>query len=187
MSFLIRTSISFTLGIALMDALWIWYSDFSFKFTGVGEFLFGVATLFVISWVINTYSTIPWVKKFTALFVWGGIITTFMMVGAPSSYLFASVGGSLKDAYFDAADKALGFDWVAILTCLSNHPWIGEYSSAIYLSSAKTLAAVWVFLAFSNKFERGEMLMASVIVSGVLITALSAPFAATGPFGYYDV
>ncbi len=187
MSFLLRFSIVFLIAIATVVTLWIWYSDFHYNFTGTPEVLLAVAAFLSVSWAIKTYSTISLAKRIATFVVWLCIVSLYTSVVAPISYLFASKGGAFMDTYLVAADRALGFDWVAMLTFLSNHPWIGDYSGAIYLSSAKVLLAIWAYLALTGRFERGELLLASVFLSCFVIVAVAAPFAAKGPFGYFDV
>ncbi|MCF6200255.1 MAG: phosphatase PAP2 family protein [Hyphomicrobiaceae bacterium] len=187
MSFLLRFSIAFIIGVATVVTLWIWYSDFHYNFTGTSEVLLAVATFLSISWAIKSYSTISLAKRIATFVVWLCLVSLFTTVVAPLSYLFASVGGAFMDSYFVAADRALGFNWVAMLTFLSDHPWVGEYSGTIYLSSGKVLLAIWTYLALTGRFERGELLLASVFLSCFVIIAVAAPFAAKGPFGYFNI
>jgi hypothetical protein len=39
----------------------------------------------------------------------------------PVSYIAASLNLPLRDAWFDAADRALGFDWLALLGWMDAH------------------------------------------------------------------
>ena len=187
MSFMIRFGMFFTLCVASMVTLWIGFTDFSFDFTGVPKYLFGIVTMSVIAWLFKTYTTIPLVHKLSVLMVWFIVLHLYITVGAPSSYLFASVGGAFVDPYFAAADKALGLDWVAFLEFVANYPWIGDYSTSIYLSSMKVLLTTMVLLALLGKHKQGDLLIVSVMVSAFLTSALSAPFTASGPFGFYNV
>ncbi len=187
MSFLLRFSIAFLIGTTTMVTLWIWFSDFHYNFTGTPEVLLVVATFLSISWAIKSYSTISLAKRIATFVVWLCLVSLYTAVVAPISYLFASMGGAFMDTYFVAVDRALGFDWVAMLTFLSDHPWVGEYSGAIYLSSAKVLLVIWAYLALTGRFERGELLLASVFLSCFVIVAVAAPFAAKGPFGHFNV
>ena len=170
-----------------MDGLWILATDFHYDFTGTGKFLFGVLALVGMSWLINRHSTIPWIRRVTSVLIWVGVFASFTVVGAPASYLFASVGGSFKDAWFASADQALGLDWVALLTFFSSHAWLGEYSSRIYTSSATTLVVILLYLSLFNKHKQGDLLLASAIIAGFLTALLSAPLAAYGPFNFYHV
>ncbi len=187
MSFLLRLSIVFILAVTAMVTLWIWYSDFYYNFDTIWNILAFNFAFLALSLTIHTYSSITLAKRIAAFGIWLFLGSLFTMAGAPASYLFASVGGPFVDTYLAAVDQALGLDWVALLTFLSGHSWIGEYSSYIYSSSAKALAVIWVYLAITGRFQRGELLLASIIVSCFVIVAVAAPFAAKGPFGFYDV
>ena len=49
-------------------------------------------------------------------------VAAFAAVGAPLSYVAASAGLPLYDAAFDAMDRALGFDWRALLALMQQWP-----------------------------------------------------------------
>ena len=187
MSFLIRLSAVFILAVTAMVTLWIWTSDFYYNFDKIWNILAINFVFLALALAIKKFSTITYARRIATFFIWLFLGSLFTMVGAPASYLFASMGGPFVDTYLSAADQALGLDWVALLSFLSNHSWIGEYTGPIYTSSAKALAVIWVFLALTGRFERGELLLASIIISCFVIVAVAAPFAAKGPFGFYDV
>src|ERR1700748_3672869 len=48
-------------------------------------------------------------------------IVAFAAVGAPLSYLAASIDLPLRDNWFDLADHALGLDWSALLGWMDAH------------------------------------------------------------------
>lgn len=48
-------------------------------------------------------------------------IVAFAAVGAPFSYIAQASTCRLRDAWFDAADRALGLDWSALLNWMDAH------------------------------------------------------------------
>ena len=61
-------------------------------------------------------------------------MAAFAALGAPLSYLAARTGLPLQDQLFDAADKALGFDWAALLAWMDAHRGIYAALSLAYMS-----------------------------------------------------
>ncbi len=187
MSFLLRLSVMFTFAVIFMDSLWIWSTDFTYNFSSSVPVLSVAIMLVVTGLLINRYSTYSWTRRITSFLVWLGMFVSYMAFGAAGSYLFASVGAPLKDSWFAAADQLIGFDWVALLTFFSHHAWLGQYTSTLYMSSATTMFVVLIYLSVSNHHKQGDLLLASTLISSFLTIFLTAPFAATGPFGFYNV
>jgi PAP2 superfamily len=78
-------------------------------------------------------------------------IMAFSAVGAPLSYLAASAGFPLYDHMFDAAEKALGFDWMTLLTWMNAHPALIVIFRAIYLSLMVQATLIVLSLAFAGR------------------------------------
>ena len=92
----------------------------NFQLVGHSFFMAGGATALSLAgyWLYQTRRPDP--RLASAL---GGTaqIVAFAAVGAPVSYIAASLDLPLRDAWFDAADRALGLDWSALLGWMDAH------------------------------------------------------------------
>lgn len=77
-------------------------------------------------------------------------VIAFATVGAPLSYLAAAANLPLRDHAFDAIDRMLGLDWVALLTWMNQHPALYAVLHPIYLSLTIQMTIAVLCLAFSE-------------------------------------
>jgi hypothetical protein len=78
-------------------------------------------------------------------------VIAFAAAGAPLSYLAASANAPLCDHWLDAFDRALGFDWTALLAWMNAAPEVYAVLRPIYLSLTLQMATVVLCLTFSGR------------------------------------
>jgi hypothetical protein len=114
-------------------------------------------------------------------------IMAFCAVGTPLSYLAASAGFPLQDHAFDAADKALGFDWIALYAWLNAHPTTYEVFRAIYLSIIVQAIIVILGLAFVGRLVWLRGFVLTFMCTAIITIAISAILPAEGVFSHYGL
>ena len=88
--------------------------------------------------------------------------------GALSSYLGVTLALPLYDEQFAAIDRAMGFDWMGLLTFVNDHGWLAQILTAAYHTSGFQLIAVVVFLAVTRRFIRLREFLGLFLVLPVL-------------------
>ena len=114
-------------------------------------------------------------------------LVVFAAVAAPLSYLAAGTALPLQDAAFDAIDRALGFDWNAMLALMQRWPELFEFMRVIYLSLTVQMTAVVLLLGLTGRLAWLRVYMLAFIFAAVLTIALSALLPAEGVWLYYGL
>ena len=78
-------------------------------------------------------------------------VVAFSAVAAPLSYIAASANLPLCDHGLDAIDRALGFDWKALLAIMDASPLTHAVLLPAYLSLMLQTTTVVLCLAFSGR------------------------------------
>ncbi len=111
-------------------------------------------------------------------------VVAFAAVGAPFSYIAASAGYPLWDETIAAWDNQLGFDWMAWLAAMNNHPALHWIFAAAYSSFTVQTAAVVLAMALTGHVLRLRVYVLSFILVTLFTIAVSAVLPAQGPWGY---
>jgi PAP2 superfamily len=114
-------------------------------------------------------------------------ITIFAAVGAPLSYLAASVGAPLRDDALDAFDKALGFDWMALLGWLNAHPTTLTVLRAAYFSMTAQALIIVLCLAFTGRLIWLRVFVLSFMFAAIITIGISAVLPAQGVWSHYGL
>jgi len=112
-------------------------------------------------------------------------ILAFCALGTPLSYLAARVGFPLQDLAFDAADKALGFNWIALHAWLNAQPATYEVLRAIYLSIAVQATIVILCLAFVGRLVWLRGFVLTFMCTAIITIVISAVLPAEGVWSHY--
>ena len=138
--------------------------------------------LAVAAWIYRRWRPDPWLasgSETTAQLI------TFAAVGAPLSYLAAAANLPLQDHIFDAADRALGLDWRALLAWMNAYPAIHAMLRPIYLSLTLQMTTAVLCLAFTGRLLRLRIFLLSFILAALITIAISALLPAAGAWPYY--
>jgi membrane-associated phospholipid phosphatase len=114
-------------------------------------------------------------------------IAAFAAVGAPLSYIAASAGLPLQDQLFDAADRALGFDWPALLAWMNTHTTLHSVFCAAYLSFTAQATTTVLALSFTSRLIELRVFMLAFIFAALFTIAVSALLPAQGVWGHYGL
>ena len=115
-------------------------------------------------------------------------MTLFTMIGVILSYALAARAGALWDARFAAIDRAMGFDWPAVVRAADGSPlllWIGGLA---YHSLTVQMIVCIVVLSAAGRVDRLHRAVVAAILSGFVTILISGATPAMGnvfdPAGY---
>ncbi len=114
-------------------------------------------------------------------------LIAFSSVAAPLSYIAASLGWPLQDALFDAADRALGLDWMALLAWMNGHPTLYAVLRPIYLCLTPQITVAVLCLAFTGRLAWLRVYVLAFIFAALVTIAISAVLPAEGVWPYYGL
>ncbi|MBX9739844.1 MAG: phosphatase PAP2 family protein [Beijerinckiaceae bacterium] len=120
-----------------------------------------------------------------ALLEAAGFLVLFTLSLAIASYLWISLSLPLRDAAFAAADAALGFDWIAHLTFVSERPWLATLLNFAYATSLPQVVFVILALAAARDVERIRTFSLLFAVTGISVIAISGLVPALGAYAYH--
>jgi hypothetical protein len=114
-------------------------------------------------------------------------VVAFAAVGAPLSYLAAAANLPLHDQLFDAADRALGFNWPALLGWMNDAPVTYAVLRPIYASLTLQMTTAVLCLAFSGRCVWLRVYTLAFICAALLTIAISAMLPAAGVWPHYGL
>lgn len=130
------------------------------------------------------------VRGIAARFALAFQVLAFVSVLIIGAMIFSHLGVAaalpLQDAAFAAFDRAVGFDWVALLKYLNSYPWLSRSVSFIYWSSALQLLFVLLLLGAMFQRERLAEAQAVLSISTVIVCVLGSAFPAAGAIPFYQ-
>jgi membrane-associated phospholipid phosphatase len=112
-------------------------------------------------------------------------VIVFAAVGAPLSYLAASMDLPLYDHALDIIDRALGLDWKGLLSWMNASPTIYDLLRPIYLSLTLQMTTVVLCLAFTGRLVWLRVYTLAFFLAAVISIAISAVLPAAGVWPYY--
>jgi hypothetical protein len=113
------------------------------------------------------------------------LLIVFMGAAGTLSYLVVSTGAPLVDPSLAAADRALGFDWLALQRRLQEHADAGRLLELAYASALPQILFVILFLGFTARTEQLENFMSLFVLATLLTILLSGPFPAAGAWKWF--
>ena len=114
-------------------------------------------------------------------------LAAFAAVGAPLSYLAAHFALPLQDQLFDTVDKALGFDWLALLAWMNAHRGVHAVLNAAYTSFAPQATITVCVLAFTGRVIRLRVFLLAFMLTALATIAISAMLPAEGAWSHYGL
>ena len=94
------------------------------------------------------------------------LATASTMIAAVFTYgmTYLAAGKPLVDAQFLAADRALGFDWLAAVAWLNGHPTLARILDASYLSLLQQTPLLIGALAFTGRRARLQIVLLAMLL-----------------------
>jgi hypothetical protein len=116
-----------------------------------------------------------------------GQVIVFAAVGAPLSYIAASLALPLCDGGLDRIDRAMGFDWLALMTTLADHQQLHFALRLAYASLTVQMTAVVLILGFTGRLIWLRVYALSFIFAALATIAISAVLPAEGVWLHYGL
>lgn len=117
-----------------------------------------------------------------------GLIQFFVPVSGVLSYLGATLRFPMQDATFVAIDRAMGFDWLAMVHWAADKPRLVEWLGLLYDKPFFVLPfAIMLLLIVTNRGDRFEELVGFVIISTVLSLAIGSCIPGISAFAYFQM
>lgn len=116
-------------------------------------------------------------------------LIAFAAVGAPVSYLATAAGTALplQDPALDAIDRALGFDWLAMLRFLNDAPATFATLRLAYGSLLPQMVLAVLCLAFTGRTLWLRTIMLAFVLTTLATIALSTLVPAAGVWLHYGL
>lgn len=166
----------------VIDIIWMIAAGFTLQVSSIITTLFFMTLLYAVSLYYTVHRPNP---QFSTLLNCTLFLIAFTAVFALLSYFSASLNLPLRDAQFAAIDKAMGFDWVALLTWTNEHPTIGWTLTLAYMSSIPQLIVVTLILCFTMRTEDVKDYTALFAITGTFVIFAAAIFPAAGAYIYH--
>lgn len=159
---------------------------------GTGHFAFLWGTLLFPAAVGGTLLAVAWLYRqrdvrIAAALTGTAQLIAFSSVAAPLSYIAASLGWPLQDSLFDAADRALGLDWMALLAVMNDHPTLYAVLRPIYLCLTPQITVAVLCLAFTGRLVWLRVYTLAFIFAALVTIAISAVLPAEGVWPHYGL
>ena len=117
--------------------------------------------------------------------------TSFLVVFSAAANLLnnylLSVAGSRIDAALDRADRALGFDWYAMMLAMADHPLLNRILFPIYNIALPEIAFLMVILPLRGEVERLYRLCLALALGALSVMGIWALHPAFGAMSLYHL
>jgi membrane-associated phospholipid phosphatase len=135
------------------------------------------------------YAQVRHEPKLASALIGTAQIVAFASIGAPLSYVATAASWSipLQDHVLDAADKALGLDWRAVLAWMNAHSELHPIFKHAYGSLTVQASVAIVALAFTGRLIWLRVFMLAFIIAALIAIATMTVFPAYGVWGYYGL
>lgn len=105
--------------------------------------------------------------------------------GAVLSYATNAFNLPLWDDTYHALDVAMGFDWMAMLAVIDQHPFLAMFLRMMYSSSLPHVALVIVALSVATQHDRLRAFLVLFAATAALTCFVSGLLPALAAFAYY--
>jgi membrane-associated phospholipid phosphatase len=112
-------------------------------------------------------------------------LVLFSALAAILSYLAIGLNQPLADEFFVAMDAMIGFDWMAYVGFVNERPWLGDLSTALYVSTLIQVALAAIVLPLVGRIDRARELVMAVFISALVAIAISAVYPTSGALAYF--
>jgi membrane-associated phospholipid phosphatase len=172
------------IGFVLMGAalvLWAWLTDFTIIYGASYVIFYLAAAAFLVGLIYH--------KRSPGMATFGFSFALFMLMSVvlrPHSYLGAAAGFPLLDDQFAAFDHLIGFDWVAHVAWVNDHPWVHKILAGAYSSLIMQLVFIFFVLYMTTNYERLREFLMVFFGMGIVTTLIATFTPAAGAFYHYQ-
>lgn len=113
------------------------------------------------------------------------ILVLFGAVGFIFSYLAIENGWTIRDDWFAAVDRTLGFDWPSYTAFVLNNDWLRTASLILYLLTPPLVGLALLRACRTGHLEQASEIVATVILGGILCVLVSGMLPSAGGSGFF--
>lgn len=146
----------------------------------------GIA-LIALAAAATFYRTVRQRENFSVMCIALSQVLLFSAFGEILSYLLARQSGPLWDSTFTSWDKALGFDWYAVVHWADAHPVVAAPLGLAYASLIPQVILLILALGFANRLNKLRIFMLAAMICGTVTILLSPLFPALNQFAYQHI
>jgi membrane-associated phospholipid phosphatase len=114
-----------------------------------------------------------------------GHMLFFSAAAAMLSYLATAADRPLIDEALIAADRLMGFDWKHYVAFVNARPWLGDLSSALYVSTLPQVALATVLLPVLGQSARGREFVLAIMLAALICIGISAVLPSAGALAFF--
>jgi hypothetical protein len=145
---------------------------------------FVIALCLAISFYYRRWRSDPWISIGAEA---SAQLALIMMLGMLLAYPLAALAFPFRDAEFNAIDRWMGFDWLALLRFVNTHPLIGLVGKAAYWTMGAQALFVIAALVASSNFLRLHQYIIAVAISLLVTLTVFTFVPAGGAYSYLHV
>jgi membrane-associated phospholipid phosphatase len=114
-------------------------------------------------------------------------MTSVSIVGVAYSYFAASLAMPWQDELFMAMDRAIGFDWMALMQWMSAERWRLVVAAAAYIALAPQIMAVVPLLVLFRRFHKLQVFILAWFFSATATVSVFALLPAVSTFEHLGI
>ncbi|GEP10166.1 phosphatase PAP2 family protein [Methylobacterium gnaphalii] len=145
-----------------------------------------VAVVLVLLAAAGAFSSLKSEPKLRAMALSTACLIAFTAAVSVFHYLTATLAAPLIDRHLAVTEKALGFDWVAYLRFLTEHPALSQRLAWAYHSTGPQIMLVVIVLGATSRLGRLWAFVRLYVALLPFTVLISAALPAVGPYAYYQ-
>ncbi|MDH4110377.1 MAG: phosphatase PAP2 family protein [Gammaproteobacteria bacterium] len=177
-----RFSLSMIAAVLVADLVGLPFSALTFGAANLAVVAVIVGLFFVAGRLQRRYEFSPAARHF-AVEVY--ILVLFGAVGFVFSYLAIENGLAVRDDWFAAFDRRLGFDWQGYTAFVLQDDWLRPMSLVLYVITPPLVGVALFRDCYAARFDRASEIVATVALCGILCVLLSGIVPSVGGSGYF--
>jgi len=169
-----------SIAVSLIAVDLVWGICAHFQVDGAAYLRLGLLSLALMG-VGIFYQTRRAEPRIAAMLMGAAFLCTFSAAASMLNYFLLTAHGPRIDASLAAADRALGLDWIAVMTAMTGHPLLNWLLWLAYNVVLPEIALMMVMLGWSGNAEKTYRFCIAVAAGAlisILIWALAPSFGA---------
>lgn len=139
-----RILLGLALSLAGLDVVWIFATHLRIVWLGYLNLILLSAVMLFASEVYRSKRPDP---RLSAMLFGAGFLCLFTAAASVLNYCLLTVAGTSIDPQLAAVDRALGFDWPAVMAAVAPHPTLNLVLQVAYISMLPQVALLTIALA----------------------------------------
>lgn len=179
-----RLLLALSAAIVLFDGAWLVAGHFRYDASNYGLLFLMVLPL---AGAAAFYGSVRRDEALSALLACSAFLIVFPAGCALLSYLLVTVAGARIDGALAAADRAIGFDWRALMAFVADYPRANMLLGLAYLSVMPQTVVLIFALGFAKKTAELYRFSLALALGAVVTLAIWAIMPSFGAFSVYTL